>query len=268
MSTQTRTGRDATASSPWRGSRLRTLNLALAALHAAQAVAIVVLSNDFALPVTARYQQGPPGADQFGDPVTLFDLRYGYAIAAFLTLAALDHLLVASPKVVDWYERNLDRGVNNARWIEYSLSASLMIVLIAMLTGITTIFALIPIFVVNASMILFGLLMERVNPDRDRVDWWPYLFGCIAGIAPWIVITIAIVGAEVQATGPGVPTFVYAIFVSLFVLFNSFAVNMVLQYRKVGPWRDYRFGEAMYLLLSLTAKSALAWQIFAGTLQS
>lgn len=112
-------------------------------------LAIVVLSTDFALPVTARYQRGPPGADQFGDPVILFDLRYGYAIAAFLPLATLDHLLVASPKVV-----------------------------------------------------------------------------------------------------------------------NSFAVNIVLQYRKVGPWREYRFGEAMYLLLSLTARSAVAWQIFAGTLQS
>jgi hypothetical protein len=46
-----------------------------------------------------------------------------------------------------------------------------------------------------------------------------------------------------------------------------FAINMVLQYRKVGPWRDYLFGERVYILLSLTAKSALAWQVFAGTLR-
>jgi hypothetical protein len=59
---------------------------------------------------------------------------------------------------------------------------------------------------------------------------------------------------------------VYAIFVSLFVFFNAFAVNMWLQYRRVGRWRDYLFGEYAYMLLSLTAKSALAWQVFAGTL--
>lgn len=41
---------------------------------------------------------------------------------------------------------------------------------------------------------------------------------------------------------------------------------MVLQYRQVGPWRDYLFGEKAYIVLSLTAKSALAWQVFAGTL--
>ena len=59
----------------------------------------------------------------------------------------------------------------------------------------------------------------------------------------------------------------YAIYVSLFVFFNAFAVNMILQYRRFGRWRDYLFGERVYLWLSLRAKSALAWQVFAGTLR-
>jgi len=62
------------------------------------------------------------------------------------------------------------------------------------------------------------------------------------------------------------PTFVHFIFGSLFVSFFIFPVNMVLQYKKVGCWRDYLFGESMYILLSLVAKSALAWQVFGGTL--
>jgi hypothetical protein len=41
---------------------------------------------------------------------------------------------------------------------------------------------------------------------------------------------------------------------------------MWLQYRRIGPWRKYVFGEYGYILLSLTAKSALAWQVFAGAL--
>ena len=57
------------------------------------------------------------------------------------------------------------------------------------------------------------------------------------------------------------------IFASLFVFFNVFALNMLLQYRRVGRWREYLYGERVYMLLSLTAKSALAWQVFAGTLQ-
>jgi hypothetical protein len=62
------------------------------------------------------------------------------------------------------------------------------------------------------------------------------------------------------------PTFVYAIIVSLFILFNIFAVNMWLQYRQIGPWRDYLVGEKAYILLSLTAKALLAWQVFAAVL--
>jgi len=42
---------------------------------------------------------------------------------------------------------------------------------------------------------------------------------------------------------------------------------MVLQCKKVGPWRDYLYGEKAYRLLSFIAKSALAWEVFAGTLR-
>jgi len=42
---------------------------------------------------------------------------------------------------------------------------------------------------------------------------------------------------------------------------------MILQYKKIGKWRDYLYGERMYIVLSLIAKSALAWQVFAGTLR-
>jgi hypothetical protein len=55
--------------------------------------------------------------------------------------------------------------------------------------------------------------------------------------------------------------------VSLFVSFNVFAFNMVVQYAKVGRWRDYLYGERVYMLLSLAAKTLLAWQVFSGTLR-
>jgi len=54
--------------------------------------------------------------------------------------------------------------------------------------------------------------------------------------------------------------------VSLFLLFNCFAMNQWLQYRRVGRWSDYRFGERCYIALGFIAKSALAWQVFANIL--
>ncbi len=243
--------------------RLRVGNLVVGLVHLAQAAAILVLSNSFAIPVSATFQTGPPGT-ALPEPDTIFEVRYGIAVALFLGLAALDHLLVAAPRIVRWYEHNLRNTINYARWIEYSVSASIMVVLIAMLTGITNLYALVGLFGANSAMILFGLLMERANQGKETVDWWPFAFGCIIGIVPWVAIGIALGGA--QATHGGVPGFVFGIFVSLFVFFNSFAVNQALQYRGAGKWKDYLYGEKMYIVLSLGAKSALAWQVFGGTL--
>jgi hypothetical protein len=74
-------------------------------------------------------------------------------------------------------------------------------------------------------------------------------------------------GGSLIAAKGGVPNFVIGIYVSIAVFFNLFAVNMYLQYRKVGKWKDYLYGERVYVLLSLIAKSALAWQVFFGTLR-
>ena len=238
--------------------RLRALNISVGIAHLAQGVVILALANDFATPVTGAFLSGPPGNGP-GALDTLADVRIGPLVAAFLLLAAADHLLMAAPPVRAWYEREVARGRNVARWIEYSVSASLMVVLIAMLTGISDLAALIALFGVNASMILFGILMEA-QPAESGVRWAPFWFGCIAGAVPWIAIGAYLAG------GDGTPGFVIAIFVSLFIFFNSFAVNMALRYRRVGPWTSPFVAEGTYIWLSLGAKSALAWQVFASTL--
>ncbi len=243
--------------------RLRAYNLLVGLLHLAQSIAIFALSNDFSLPVTASFMTGPPGSD-LSQRETLFTIPIGPVVGAFLLLAAADHLLMAAPGVWPWYRKNLDRKINYARWWEYSISASIMIVLISMVTGISDVGALIAIFGVNSAMIFFGMVMEIMNRERESVNWTPFLFGCVAGIVPWIVIAYQFIGSVNRSVGP--PGFVYGIVISLFVLFNSFAINMALQYGKLGSWRNYIFGEKMYIVLSLTAKSLLAWQIFANTL--
>lgn len=239
-------------------ARLRVMNIAVGLAHLIQGVVILALANDFATPVTMSFLAGPPGEGP-GALEVLTDIRVGPWVAAFLFLAAIDHLLMALPPVRGWYERELGRGRNTARWIEYSVSASIMVVLIATLTGISDLAALIAIFGANAAMILFGLVMER-QPADGTADWRPFWFGCVAGAVPWIAISAYLIG------GDEAPTFVYAIFVSLFILFNSFAVNMVLQFRRAGRWRDHLWVEGAYIVLSLAAKSALAWQVFGSTL--
>jgi len=125
---------------------------------------------------------------------------------------------------------------------------------------------MIMLFSLTAAMNLFGLMMELYNQNRKQVSWTAFYCGTFAGIVPWIVIAWYFFAALVDAS-ENVPTFVYFILPTLFVFFSCFAVNMVLQYKKVWKWKDYLFGEKVYMILSLVAKSALAWQVFAGTLR-
>ena len=161
-----------------------------------------------------------------------------------------------------WRSISLTRVLVWLRWAVMLLSSSLMVVLIAMLTGISDVAALVAIFGVNASMILFGWIMERYE-SPGRPDWLSYWFGVITGAVPWVVIGLYLWS---PTTGASPPAFVYGIFISLFIFFNSFAINMVLQYRQTGKWADYLYGERAYIVLSLVAKSLLAWQVLGGTL--
>jgi hypothetical protein len=246
--------------------QLKTFNIVMGFFHLIQSALIFLLSTDFSLPLTTSYLKFDtntlslqPSLENIGD------LRIGYLVALFLLLSSIAHFTISIPQINKWYIKNIKKGINYARWYEYSISSSVMILVIAMLVGVYDLSALILIFFLNMMMILFGLMMELHNQTTKKTDWTSYIFGCIAGLIPWIIIALYLFGS-----GDGenkAPDFVYWIFFSIFIFFNSFAINMVLQYKKVGKWKDYTFGEKMYIVLSLVAKSLLAWQVFAGTLR-
>jgi len=247
--------------------KLRTYNTIMGFFHLAQAVVIYLMSNDFTQPVTTAFLKYSPETERlFSDTQVAANLPLGSLVALFLLLSAIAHFIIVLPGVFNWYAINIQKGINYARWYEYSLSASLMIVLIMMLSGIYDMVSLIMAFTLTAVMNLCGLMMEIFNQSTEKTKWTPYVIGCIAGVIPWAGVVIYFFGALSNAE-ESIPSFVYVIIPTIFALFFSFALNMFLQYKKVGPWRDYLFGERMYVLLSLVAKSALAWQIFGGTLR-
>ncbi len=243
---------------------LRKLNLFAGCLHLVSFIAILVLSNDTSLPVRATYLNDAPGTGNFADPVNLFDLNISYMVAGFMALSAFFHFFVISPGIFPKYTDGLGRHINKYRWIEYSLSSSIMIVIILQLNGTADYIALLGIFGVNVCMILFGWLQERYTTPGDG-DMLPFWFGCIAGAIPWIATALNVISPKgpAEATVPG---FVYGIIISLFILFNCFAIVQWKQYRAKGKWADYLYGERRYIVLSFVAKSLLAWQVFAGTL--
>jgi hypothetical protein len=203
---------------------------------------------------------------------TLFELPFLPLTASFLLLSALFHFLIAYP-FKKKYRAGLRVGINQFRWYEYALSSSLMIVLISSLFGVrdVAVFALIALS--NAAMNLFGLDMELLNQgetkDRKKVNWLPFIFGTIIGLAPWVAIATYILAnpALYDATLPQPPLFVWFILATYFIAFNTFPINMILQYLGVGKFKDYLHGERGYIVLSLVAKTILTWLVLFGAFQ-
>lgn len=247
-------------------------NLWLAVLHAVQGCVVLLLSVTRSFPVETHYLTlDKISSELAGHPVLvgatkhLFDVNIAYLIAIFFFISALAHAYVASVYRKN-YEADLKKGINKVRWIEYAFSASTMLLAIGFLSGIADFSTLFMIFAFGFVMNLLGLVMEVINQGSRKPKWLAYVVGCIAGVVPWIVFAVYVWGAHAYGNG-NIPTFVYWIYLSMFIFFSSFAVNMFLQYKKVGPWKNYLYGERVYMILSLVAKTALAWQIFAGALR-
>lgn len=216
---------------------LRKFNVIMGLLHFVQAVAMLCLGlfvkkfSDFILPVQSNFLRFDPILRRLiTDNQQIGEVPFAVCVSLFLFLSALFHFLIAAPKANDVYNRNLEKGMNPFRWYEYSLSSSLMMVLIALLFGVYDIGLLIALFLLNATMNLFGLLMEKMNQFSKKNDWSAFIFGSLAGIGPWIVVTMYTFG---NADLSKVPWFAYAIFASYFIFFNCFPINMVLQYKKL-----------------------------------
>ena len=244
---------------------LRNFNIIMGLLHLIQGVFMIIVSNDTTYPIYTNFLKFDiTNRALVPDPKLWYELPFGIGTAIFLLLSATAHFYLSTIGYKRYVE-NLRKGQNPVRFYEYALSSSLMIVLIGMLVGIWDLGSIILMFGINAMMNLFGIMMEYHNQYTKKTNWTAFIYGSIAGLIPWIIIVIYFLSA-INSSGAKPPAFVYAIIPTIFVFFNVFAINMVLQYKKIGKWKEYIFGEKVYIILSLLAKTALAWMIFAGTL--
>lgn len=240
---------------------LKRYNLIAGIFHFIQAIAILALANDFALPVSVDYLKDAPVPGAEFESIALFDFPIALGVALFSLLSAIAHFWIVGPGFKR-YVNDLSNMRNIARWVEYAISSTLMIVLISLINAVWDIVALIAIAGVNVAMILFGWLQEKYE-EPGKGSLLPFWFGCIAGLVPWIAMFWLLFSPGSSSEPPG---FVYGVVISLFLFFNSFAIVQWLQYKRVGRFADYLVGERAYITLSFVAKSALAWQIFAGVL--
>ena len=198
-------------------NNLKKWNFIMGCLHLIQGAVILFLSQKRLFEFTFTFPQisvSPVPSGQAPIPMIQFvaekgfGLNLGYLLALFLFISAVAHFVTISKPVFPWYVRNLTQRMNLIRWWEYALSSSIMIVVIAALCNITDASIIILLFAVNACMNLFGAMMEKHNSalrqlselknkdDKNRgkteykTDWTAFLYGCFAGLIPWVVMGI------------------------------------------------------------------------------
>ena len=249
------------------GKQLQTFNRVAGITHLIQGVALFFILNDQTkIQVITRF------FDETSDGVapvsqTLFEFPIALIAPIFLLLSALAHLVISSSFYIGTYEKNIDKGINPIRWWEYAFSSSLMLVVLLMLGGLIELSTVVFIFTLNFIMNLMGLMMERYNQLTSKTSWLPFNIGVLAGIVPWIMGGLYF-WVSTNNIADSVPGYAQFGFLLTFLFFNSFAINMWLQYKKIGKWSSYVYGERAYIVLSLVSKSALGWIIVLGTLNT
>lgn len=249
-------------------ANLFTWNKYLAVLHATQGVLILILSTTRLYPVMATYLSADTLQTQTqGHSVLslathkIFDVNLAYMVATFFFIAALAHALAAT-RLRSLYEKDLKQSVNKIRCIEFALSTGFIIVTIGVLAGVQDVATLVALFGLAVLAGLVGIVLEQHQENAKSA--FGSIVAAATGLLPWITVGIYLVSDKVY--GSMNPAYVYWLFISVLILFLGIGTNAYLQYRKIGKWSDYIYGERIYMALSLVAKAALAWQVFAGSL--
>jgi hypothetical protein len=247
------------------GRQLQTFNRIAGLTHLIQGITLALILNaETTIPVVTRFfDETPDGIRPVSE--TLFEFPVAFIGPMFLLLSAFAHLLISSPMYVRRYEQNIAKGINPVRWWEYAVSSSLMLVVLLMFGGLIELSTVVFVFTLNFIMNLMGLVMEKYNQLTTTTSWLPFNIGVLAGIVPWILGGLYF-WVSTNNIADAIPVYAQFGFLLTFLFFNSFAINMWLQYKKIGKWKVYAYGEKAYIVLSLVSKSALGWIIVLGTM--
>lgn len=184
-----------------------------------------------------------------------------YWVALFFAVSAVAHVGSATA----WrpaYERELLHCRCPSRWVEYALSAPIMMVAIAIGVGVREYSLLLCMFGLTATTMAFGFLTERAAEVGLDGQWTapahvrlvPHVLGYVPQTIAWVALLGGFYDDPAQA-GSEPPAFVYAIVWTQVTLFASFGVVQVVQ--QLQPPAVYWKGELAYQALSLGSKATL-----------
>ena len=237
---------------------LRGLNILAALVHTAIIFLFFTINIHYSLPI---FSYGPPAEDsnRISAIVQAGSVDIFILVVAYLAVAAIFHLLIGTV-LFHRYTDYMKQHRNPLRWLEYSISCSLMLVALSLAAGISHIEILFAIFIVSSAMSFSGLVFENVNRKTHSVIWSPFVLGCILGAVPWVLIfsmVYALAGSPAELISQA-----FLLYVVTFVIFLLFPINAYLSAKHIGAWKSYVTAEMGYISLSFVAKIFLAMLLY------
>lgn len=168
-----------------------------------------------------------------------------------------------TPWVRDYIKEVDMDGTNILRMIEYSISATLMQISIALVLGIWQRLVIAGVAALTVVTMLCGLIAEQLKYDRKDMAWAAHFVGWFSMVSVWVILGRQF-GYTIEMSSESPPGFVYAIVIVIGILYTGFGAIQLVQLIKSGvnPDRDLnRAVELAYCAMSLTSKSFLGWII-------
>lgn len=267
-------------------------NNTLAVLHLAAAAAVYYILKDVSTPTYLDFDltdiklvEDTPPDDPFKlevetvkNPVTI-----SQSIVFFYLFTALSHIIYANIWSTG-YLTAIDQHHNPLRWVEYSVSSTIMIYVVSIVSGLRDLSAIIPILGANAGTMYTGYIAEEAIRKGDfqaaknaiQLGWILQIF-IYATIFIRFIKQIQNVRSIVDGMGNPkykIPSWLFLVLVPTFVYYGSFGVVATMWYSKAkrsyettGQLPSFDSTEKWYLYLSLFSKLYLGTFIAYGWTQ-
>ena len=227
----------------------RKTNIVLAIIHALLTVLIgsLVLPNDFNMDFTTRVH----GFSKVG-PAIVPESRVGRnlnnyikgGLVFFYVWTALAHTIYAIDPF-GYYTKSVQSGINVMRWIEYAVSATVMLGIMAIISGVRDDYAFDLLLYMSVAIMSTGYWYESTNGSKVSLFIG---FMLLFGVAVTIISSFNRTLNDVNNIGVTIPDFVYGV---VYIMLGFYSVFGVV------PLMPKRFQERIYMVLSLLAKGCL-----------
>ncbi|AGE51827.1 hypothetical protein PBCVCVM1_398R [Paramecium bursaria Chlorella virus CVM-1] len=226
---------------------LRLVQLVSGALSIIQLCIIGALYIRTTMPVSILLSTGNDVAK-----IMLFKVSIDTIVLVRLSISVIYNCIIAVPCIYKNYAIGIVGKHNYMRWLCYSISSPLFLILVAIVVGVADVFTLLYIFGLSCSTIFFAFLQERYEFPGTG-GFLPTLFGWITGLIPWVGLGVyaLVIRSNYHEGVVNKNTLSMLLYSVGFFGYLLYGTIHVLQYTLVSIFSDYMVGELAFILLDI-----------------